>query len=140
MFRRLFQTESEKPIATPNSDPDTKQAQLKTLFGNSGELLEELQPIEGSFCHTLRAEIGVRGEKGADAFEFDVCSPEFLESETENHPVFSGENLIIMKRFDPDRVEEFVHKRLRHATGKDWGEMAGKIGKWARWEFEDYRP
>ncbi|QZD88616.1 immunity 8 family protein [Qipengyuania aurantiaca] len=139
MFRRIFQTESEETSAGPHSESDAKHAELKTLFGNSGELLEELQPIGGCFCHTLRAEIGVRGENGADAFEFDVCSPEFLENETESYPVFSGQNLIITRRFNAEQIEEFVRKRLRHATGKDWNEIAGKINNWARWEFEDYR-
>ena len=139
MFRRLFQTESEESGARSQSESDRKYAELKTLFGNSGQLLEDLQPIGGSFCHTLRAEIGVHGENGADAFEFDVCSPEFLENETESYPVFSGQNLIITWRFNAEQIEEFVRKRLRHATGKDWHEIAGKISNWARWEFEDYR-
>ena len=139
MFRLLFNTKSGEPNASPHSEPGAKHAELKALSGNIGELLEELQPVRGSFCHTLRAEIGVRGEEGADAFEFDVCSPEYLESETASYPILSGEDLIITRRFDPEQVEQFVRKRLRHTTGKDWGEIAERISKWARWEYGDYQ-
>lgn len=119
---------------------DSKTAELKSLSGTLGESLDELQPVRGNFCHTLRAAIGILGEEGADAFEFDVCSPEYLESETASYPILSGEKLIITQRFDANHVEEFVRKRLHFATGKDWDEIAEKISKWARWEFEDYEP
>lgn len=114
--------------------------ELRSLFGQSGENLSELTPIRGCFCHTLRAEIGVAGQRGADAFEFDVCSPEWLETELESYPIIPGGPRLFMLRFDPDAVEAYVRKRLLHANGEDWATVANKVGRWARWEFEDYTP
>ncbi|GGB61612.1 hypothetical protein GCM10010833_15770 [Blastomonas aquatica] len=80
----------------------------------------------------------MRGEKGADAFEFDVCSPEWLENELDSFPILSGGPRLITKRFDPVVVEEYVRKRLLHATGPDWQTVATKLGQWSPWEFDSY--
>lgn len=116
------------------------QAELRALETQSGDQLTEVTPVSGSFCHTLRAEIGISGEVGADAFELDVCSPEWLESELETYPALSGGSRVFMRRFDPEEVETYVRKRLRHAVGDDWQAIAQQIGQWARWEFADYTP
>lgn len=84
------------------------QPELRSLTGQIDEDLSELTPVSGSFCHTLRAEIGAKGEKGADAFEFDVCSPEWLERELERYPILPGGPRLIAKRFDPVAIESYV--------------------------------
>ena len=114
------------------------QPELRSLTGQMDEDLSELTPVSGSFCHTLRAEIGAKGEKGADAFEFDVCSPEWLESELDRYSILPGGPRLISKRFDPVAVAEYVSKRLLHAHGPDWETVAAKLGQWSRWEFENY--
>ena len=42
-----------------------------------------------------------------------------------------------MRKFDANAIEEYVRKRIRHATGATWNDVARKIGEWARWEFAD---
>ncbi|GGD59617.1 hypothetical protein GRI62_00650 [Erythrobacter arachoides] len=114
------------------------QPVLRSLTGQFDENLCDLAPVSGSFCHTLRAEIGVQGGSGTDAFAFDVCSPEWLEAKLDNYPVLHGGRTLITKRFDPVAVEECVRKRLLHATGSDWAAVAAKLGEWSRWEFEPH--
>lgn len=112
--------------------------ELRSLSGQIDEDLSDLTPVSGSFCHTLRAEIGAKGEKGAEAFEFDVYSPEWLENELESFPILPGGPRLIAKRFDPVVIEEYVRKRLLHATGPDWQTIATKLAQWSRWEFDNY--
>ncbi|MCK0128233.1 Imm8 family immunity protein [Erythrobacter sp. F6033] len=114
------------------------QPELRSLTGQIDEDLNDLAPVSGSFSHTLRAEIGVRGKEGADVFEFDVCSPEWLDSELNFYSVLPGGPRLITRRFDPEVIENYVRKRLMHATGPDWATVATRIGQWSRWEFEDY--
>ena len=117
--------------------PDV-QPELRSLTGQWDEDLDELKPVSGSFSHTLRAEIGARGEKGSDAFEFDVCSPEWLENELSSHPIIPGGARLITNRFDPGAVEDYVRKRLLHANGPDWATVAAKLGQWSRWELDSF--
>jgi len=112
--------------------------ELRALTGQVGDNLSDLAPVSGSFCHTIRAEIGARGEQGADAFEFEVCSPEWLEAELNSYPILHGGRRLITKRFNPVEVEEYVRKRLLHASGPDWETVVARLGQWLRWEFENY--
>ena len=114
------------------------QPELRSLTGQIDEDLSDVHPVSGSFCHTLRAEIGVRGQSGAEAFEFEVCSPEWLDTELDNYAIFHAGKRLITKRFNPEEVEEYVRKRLLHATGPDWQTVAAKLGEWSRWEFDNY--
>lgn len=107
-------------------------------MGQMNEELSRLTPVTGSFCHTVRAEIGLKGEKGADAFEFEVCSPEWLDAELDSYAIIHGGRMLITKRFDPTAVEEYVRKQLLHATGSKWEAIATKLSRWSRWEFENY--
>ena len=117
---------------------DKLYPELRSLTGQIDEELSDLTPVSGSFCHTLRAEVGVRGKKGTDAFEFDVCSPEWLEKELESYPIIPGGPRLITKRFEPAAIEDYVRKRLLHAAGLDWVTIAAKLGQWSRWEFDSY--
>ena len=114
------------------------QPELRSLTGPIDEDLSDIHPVSGSFCHTLRAEIGVRGQSGADVFEFEVCSPEWLDNELDGYSIRHAGKRLIARRFDPEVVEEYVRKRLLHATGPDWGTVVTKLSEWSRWEFDDY--
>lgn len=113
------------------------EAELRSLTTQDGEFLTDIRPVGDLFCITIRAEIGSRGSVGADLFDFDVCSPSWLDSELDRYSVLPGGQRLFMRKFDPDVVELYVRKRLRHATGAKWHEIASKIGEWARWEFAE---
>ncbi|KTE08596.1 Imm8 family immunity protein [Sphingopyxis sp. H115] len=114
------------------------EAELRSLATQDGEFLTDIRPAGDVFCIAVRAEIGSMGSIGADLLDFEVCSPSWLDSELDRHLVLPGGQRLFMRKFDPDAVEQYVRKRLRHATGAKWQEIAIKIGEWARWEFADY--
>jgi hypothetical protein len=84
--------------------------------------------------------VGPAGAPGEESFDFNVCSPAWLEYELDSHAIVEGRLLLIARTFDPQRIEDYVRKRIAQATGDDWLTIAGKIAHWAQWEFEDYRP
>ncbi len=97
-------------------------------------------PADEAFCITVTAEIGRLGGQGADNFDFDVCSPQWLEAALETDKVVSGRHKLFMIGFDLSALEAYVVKRVRQAEGPDWPSVAEKLGRWSHWEFEDYRP
>ncbi|MEL7687078.1 Imm8 family immunity protein [Citromicrobium bathyomarinum] len=113
--------------------------ELRSLTGQTGEDVSDLFPISGCFNHTLLAEIGPQGMAGADEFQFEVCSPEWLERELDSYLILPGGPRLITKRFEPKTIEEYVQKRLLHAVGADWASVAAKLGQWSRWEFDNYQ-
>jgi hypothetical protein len=115
------------------------RAELRDLLTVDHDTLDALQPATDVFCISLRALIGPAGSEGEESFDFDVCSPAWLDAEAEKRPVISGRFLLITRRFNPELIEEYLRKRVAEATGHDWPSIAAKLARWSRWEFEDYR-
>ena len=113
------------------------EAELRSLATQDGESLKNIRPDEDAFRIVVLAEIGSKGSRGADLFDFDVCSPSWLEAELDRNSPLAGGKRLFMHEFDPDAVDEYVRKRIRHATGATWNDVARKINEWARWEFAE---
>jgi hypothetical protein len=115
------------------------QAQLRSLMTVDGEPLETVRTPDVAFSIPLRAMVGSVGAEGEESFDFEVCSPAWLEAELSRFPVIGGRFLLIVGSFNPPQVETYVRNRIAQAEGPDWPSVAGKIARWAHWEFEDYR-
>ena len=89
------------------------------------------------FGFTLLSEIGIRGQEGSDFFEVDVASPGFLEQLTPQ-PIFLRHTLLATDYNIPEAVA-MVHKYIEALEENSWEELASKVSRVARWEFEDYR-
>jgi Immunity protein 8 len=114
-------------------------AELRALVTIEHEPIGSVRPESDSFCISLRALVGPSGEPGEESFDFDVCSPAWLEAQLESRAIIGGRFLLIARNYDPPKIENDVRRRVAQATGKDWQEVAAKIARWSRWEFEDYR-
>ncbi|WP_298289134.1 Imm8 family immunity protein [Novosphingobium sp.] len=115
-------------------------AELRELLTLEHEPLESVRPESAAFRVSLRALIGPSDSPGEESFDFDVCSPAWLEAELDGQAFISGRFLLIARDFDPKCIEEYVRKRISQESGSDWPTVADKIARWSRWEFEDYRP
>ena len=115
-------------------------AELRALLTVEHEPLESIRPKRDAFCVSIRALVGPAGAPGEESFDFNVCSPAWLEYELDSHAIVEGRLLLIARSFDPQHVEDYVRKRIAQASGDDWLTLAGTIARWAHWEFEDYRP
>jgi hypothetical protein len=115
-------------------------AELRALVTVEHEPIDTAQPEGDAFCISLRALVGPLGLPGEESFDFDVCSPAWLEAELESRTTIGGRFLLIARNFDPRSIEDYVRKTIAQASGKDWSEVAAKIARWSHWEFEDYRP
>ena len=105
---------------TDNEDLSSYEAEDKQVFG-----------------FTLLFSIGVKGQEGADYFEVDVASPRYLE-----HLIpqpFFLRHIILATDYNLPEAVTLVRKYVEALDGDSWEELAGKISRVARWEFEDYR-
>ncbi|MHA0327650.1 Imm8 family immunity protein [Sphingomonas melonis] len=115
-------------------------AELRALLTAENEPLKSIRPRGDAFCVSIRALVGPAGAPGEESFDFNVCSPAWLEYELDSHAIVEGRLLLIARTFDPQRIEDYVRKRIAQVSGDDWLTIAGKIARWSRWEFEDYSP
>lgn len=86
----------------------------------------------------IEANIGVRGESGADIFTFYVCTPTRLSSTLRLMPHQFGRHLLVVERFDWSVVEVAIRALLGSLSADSWDDLATKIGRYGLWEFEDY--
>jgi hypothetical protein len=96
--------------------------------------LSELQP-EPNFYLPLELQIGIVGQPGADLFHLWVCSISWLEQQTFPH---LGQWLIIVERFDAQKLESFISATVRGTSGATKDELFVKLSRFASWEF-DYK-
>lgn len=83
--------------------------------------------------------IGPADEIGEESFDILVCTPQWIERAVMNGPL-SGRHLVIVKEVDRDAIVQFVEAYLAELDEPTWGELAEKIGRLGKWEFEDYVP
>jgi hypothetical protein len=90
-----------------------------------------------SFFLTLRIRIGSNETSGADDFELNVCTPEWL-----NKNVWEprwGHHLLIVRVYDLAAIETCIFSYVKQCNGTEWNVIAGKLGRVLAWEFEDYQ-
>jgi hypothetical protein len=90
-----------------------------------------------SFFLTLRIRIGSNETSGADDFELSVCTPEWLiqniwEPRWAHH-------LLIVREYDLAAIERCIRSYVERCSGTEWNVVAGKLGRFLAWEFEDYQ-
>lgn len=93
-------------------------------------------PSDSAFAILVQILVGPSDEPGEESFDVVVCSPKWLEQQS--GPIV-GRHHLIVKRFNYTELETFVKDYLRDCEGVDWKEVACKVGRLGRWEFEDYR-
>jgi hypothetical protein len=115
------------------------KAELRSLSSLDVDLRSYV-PDEEAFCITVTAQIAPVGQTAAEAFDFDVCSPRWLEACLKSESVISGRHTLFMSDFNLEVLESYILKRVHQAEGSDWASVAKKLSSWSLWESEEYEP
>jgi Immunity protein 8 len=115
------------------------RAYLHLIQSPDVEDLTTYEPSETSFAVFLQLLVGPGPDRegGEESFNLTVCSPDWLRDAVQ--PVV-GRHLLIVNRFQFAEIESFILKYIDSCEGDDWDQVAEKIGRLGRWEFEDYKP
>lgn len=90
------------------------------------------------FSIPIVAQIGTRGSPGSDLFYFTVASPSRIQEMAANGPVFVR-HVLLTASFNKSLLDVCVRKICDESSGDDWKEIAGKLGRYFQWEYEDYQ-
>jgi hypothetical protein len=116
-------------------------AELKRIMTQDLQSLDEYQPADHeSFEVKIEASIGVKDSQSGDSFIVTVVTPKFLE---EKYSISDAPFLLhtmLVKEWNPRLIRERIRKLVSSISGKDWPEIASKLGRYGQWEFEDCRP
>lgn len=84
--------------------------------------------------------VGPAGQPGEESFDVVVCTPRGLARWVREDGPLIGRHHLIIERWDAARIRLFLTGIVESEEAPTWRELAAKIGRIGRWEFEDYRP
>jgi hypothetical protein len=92
------------------------------------------------FVFLLQMMVGPDGAEGEESFDVTVCSPKWMLRTGKSEDVVIGRHKLIMLQCDYQRLTSAINAFLKQCVGDSWPEVAAKVGRLGRWEFEDYVP
>ncbi len=114
------------------------RARLKSLRGKDvPDLARWVPPEPDDFAVTLVLEVGPLGLRGREEFELTVATPRWLLERHGRKGLILGRGTLIAFEWDYPRLKAFLARKVEACTGRDWPEVARKVGRIAVWEGED---
>jgi len=115
------------------------KAKLKRLHSPDIKDLENYLPEDHqNFGFLLQAMIGPECLEGEESFDIEVCTPKWLEEKYNIDDVVIGRHHIIVQEYNYKRIVNTINKYISNCDGANWDEVALKVSRLGRWEFEDY--
>ncbi|SRR5258706_13558131 len=91
-----------------------------------------------NFACKLQLLVGPHHHDVRESFDLMLCTPKWL---IENHApddVVVGRHMLIVFEFGYERIVSYLRAYVARCTGNSWQQVAEKVGRLGRWEFEDY--
>lgn len=102
--------------------------------------LETVVPPDPDFvAQWVRVMAGPQDDRGEESFDVLVCTPGWLAEEVSRNPPVVGRHHLIVDGWDAGRVRQTLTDLFTREEGDDWADLAVRLGRLGRWEFEDYR-
>lgn len=89
-----------------------------------------------TFSILVQLIVGPSDGPGEESFDVLLCSPQWL-AEREKPTV--GCHHLIVPKYDYDVLLAFLDEYLEGCEGRNWDEVAAKVGRLGKWEFEGYQ-
>ena len=114
--------------------------EIKGLDSSDVYDLESFIPEDKDyFGFPLAIKAGPKNENGSDLFYLYVCTTKYFENEFLNKEhILNGRHHLFVGKYDYDLIVKYINDLMPKCEGVNWQECAIKIGRYAKWEFEDY--
>lgn len=90
------------------------------------------------FCILVQAMIGPKGAPGEESFDFSVCTPKWLDHYLADKTFVFGRHYLLVKYYDYVLIWNAIEIACRPIQGDSWSDVAERLSRYGRWEFEDY--
>lgn len=117
------------------------KATIRSFFSTDISNLATYQPDEDdNFGFLLQLMVGPTEGKGEESFDVEVCTPNWLAHTYAKSDLVIGRHHLIVFSYDYERIRSFLTSYVEKCEGASWREVAMKVSRLGKWEFEDYRP
>ena len=115
-------------------------AQVKRLHSpDVGDLASYVPENPTDFGFLLQVIAGPAGARGEESFDVMVCTPRWLSQNLGPDGMLIERHYLFVSQYDYSRLERFVVDHFSNVRGQSWKEVAEQLGRFGKWEFEDYR-
>lgn len=114
------------------------KARLKRLHSPDVPDLEKFVPASATFSLLIQMMVGPADGEGEESFDVQVCTPQWIESAYRGQVVDLRHHIHVDK-YDFGRIKSRLEGMVAACEGATWSEVAEKVGRIGRWEFEDYK-
>ncbi len=102
--------------------------------------IEQGQPFDpANTLQLAEVYVGAVGEPGQEQYQVTVCTAAALAALLARQPFVVGRHWLFVSEFSAPAVEATLRKLIGKLEAPSWAELAEKVGRFALWEFEDYR-
>jgi len=116
------------------------KAVLKRLHSPDIDSLPDFKPSDpDSFCFLLQLMVGPEFEDGEESFDIQVCTPKWILENHRREDVIIGRHYLLVMEYNYERIQQIISTFCSTCHGATWEEIAEKLGRLGKWEFEDYQ-
>jgi hypothetical protein len=138
-FDERFGPAGGSPTATSHLGPSVRAAAKR--FHSPDADLDTLVPADPTDVGVLvQMMAGPADGPGEESFDVVVCTPLWLPSFTKEQGRVIGRHHLIVESWDWPRVRTFLTHEVEAHEAPTWRDLAAKISRIGKWEFEDYQP
>ncbi|WP_433539967.1 Imm8 family immunity protein [Streptosporangium sandarakinum] len=114
------------------------RAEVKEFYSPDLDWQTEVPDGTACFGLLLQVFVGPAGEDASESFDLTVCTPSFMEGKVSEIGIVDGRHHLFVSCFDRNLIESYIRRRVESIYGRDWNEVALKVSRLGKWEFEDY--
>ncbi len=117
---------------------------LKSIEGEFGVSLMDMDLSEGGFFVNIELEIGEQGKNGSEVFSFNICDEKGLlrtvwkDSEFKDKQItsLSGYNIFVMKKYDLESLLRYIEGILNSIPEDiSWKQKGLLLSRYFYWEY-----
>ena len=117
------------------------RAKIKRLHSPDVPNVETYVPEDPrDFGFLLQIMVGPGGGEGEESFDVVVCSARWISHHLGPEGILVGRHYLVVDSYDYPRLEGFLRRYVDQCSGSTWEEVAFRLGRLGKWEFEDYKP
>src|SRR5215813_8550469 len=118
---------------------ETVKPAIRSIHSPDVGALEAYSPVDPEvFGFLAQVMIGPDEGEGEESFDVRVCSPKWLLQRYDREDIIIGRHHLIMLEYDFGRMMRAIEAFCRECEAPTWRELALKLSRLGKWEFEDY--
>lgn len=90
------------------------------------------------FCILIQAIVGPSDGPGEESFDFLVCTASWIATGVEKDGFLFGRHYLVIKAYSFELIYNTIDSLCHRIWGDNWNDVATKLSRYGKWEFEDY--